>query len=156
MDAATQRKLSISQANETDLNDWLPLRQALWGEETEPKRLKETMRELVRRGDRYCIFLARGPAGKALGFAEASLRLDYVNGCETSPVAFLEGIFVVPDARRGGCARQLVEAVTAWAMARGVSELAADVTIDNLVSQQMHEALGFQETERVVYFKKTL
>jgi aminoglycoside 6'-N-acetyltransferase I len=35
-------------------------------------------------------------------------------------------------------------------------ELASDADIANAVSHATHRALGFQETERVVYFRKVL
>lgn len=90
------------------------------------------------------------------GFAEASLRHDYVNGCETSPVAFLEGIYVAPEYRRRGIARALCDAVEEWALGHGCTEFASDAPIDNEESHQMHAALGFEEMERVVCFRKTL
>ncbi len=73
-----------------------------------------------------------------------------------SPVAFVEGIYVVEAARGQGVARALVGAVEAWAGARGLSELASDALLDNTDSHAMHQALGFAETERVVYFRKAL
>ena len=84
------------------------------------------------------------------------MRSDYVNGCETSPVAFLEGIFVEPSQRRNGMARALCIAVEQWARDRGCREFASDADLSNLVSHRMHDALGFIETERVVYFRKLL
>lgn len=90
------------------------------------------------------------------GFAEASLRYDYVNGCESSPVAFLEGIFVHPDFQGCGIGRQLLMSVKSWALDRRVTELASDAHIDNVASQAFHRALGFEETDRVVYFRKGL
>jgi len=90
------------------------------------------------------------------GFAEASLRRDYVNGCETSPVAFLEGIYVAPQARCQGVGRALDRAVQDWAIQRGCQEYASDALIDNRDSHAFHAALGFEETERVVYFRRRL
>jgi aminoglycoside 6'-N-acetyltransferase I len=63
--------------------------------------------------------------GELIGFAEASLRHDYVNGCETSPVAFLEGIYVTPANRRQGVAKALCAAVEEWARNQGCVEIAA-------------------------------
>jgi aminoglycoside 6'-N-acetyltransferase I len=71
-------------------------------------------------------------------------------------VAFLEGIYVEPAFRRTGVARQLVQAVEDWAKLAGCSELASDTDIANVASQQLHNALGFSETQRVVYFRKLL
>ena len=91
-----------------------------------------------------------------VGFIEGSIRADYVNGTESSPVGFVEGVFVVPAWRRRGVARQLYAAIADWARARGCRELASDALIDNEASQRAHRALGFRETERVVYFSKQL
>jgi len=102
------------------------------------------------------IFVACASSGALVGFSEGALRTDYVNGCETSPMAFLEGLYVAPGYRRQGLARALVEAVEAWGRNRGCAELGSDVLLDNIDSQRMHGAVGFEETERVVYFKKRL
>lgn len=101
-------------------------------------------------------FIARDDGGRPVGFSEASIRRDYVNGCDTSPVGFLEGIYVVEHARRQGVARQLVAAVAEWTREHGCSELASDAAIDNDASHEMHTALGFTETQRVVYFRRQL
>jgi aminoglycoside 6'-N-acetyltransferase I len=84
------------------------------------------------------------------------LRYDFVNGCATSPVAFLEGIYVQPDWRRRGVARQLCLAIEEWAAAIGCSEFASDTDLMNGASQQWHLALGFQETERIVYYRRKI
>jgi aminoglycoside 6'-N-acetyltransferase I len=88
----------------------------------------------------------------AVGLAEASARIDYVNGTSTSPVVFLEGLYVLPAYRRRGVARALVGDVHRWARSRGLTELASDSPLDNTVAHAVHRALGFAETERVVYF----
>lgn len=79
-----------------------------------------------------------------------------MNGTHSSPVAFLEGLYVQPADRGQGIARQLVAGVQKWAEEMGCSELASDALLDNTASHAMHEALGFMETERVVYFLKGL
>jgi len=38
----------------------------------------------------------------------------------------------------------------------GCAELASDAMLDNTVAQAMHAALDFEETERVVYFRRLL
>jgi aminoglycoside 6'-N-acetyltransferase I len=134
---------------------WLDFRQALWPDCPRNEHLAE-MQSALALPDKYAQFLARGADGRAAGFVEASLRTDYVNGTDSSPVAFLEGIYVAPSYRRQGVGRLLVAAVAAWARARGCSELASDAPLDNVVSHAMHTALGFEETERVVYFRKLL
>jgi aminoglycoside 6'-N-acetyltransferase I len=104
-----------------------------------------------------CSAPAAAPrAARPLALAEVSLRHDYVNGTETSPVAFLEGLYVAPRARRQGVARTMLLAVRAWARARGCSELASDTQLENTLSQAVHARLGFTKTECVVYFNMPL
>ena len=89
------------------------------------------------------------------GFAEVSIR-KFANGCETQPVAFLEGIWVEPPLRRQGIGRLLVEHIEAFAVARGFREIGSDALLDNEASHAAHRDWGFSETERVVYFRKAL
>jgi aminoglycoside 6'-N-acetyltransferase I len=43
-----------------------------------------------------------------------------------------------------------------WGRTQGCSEFASDALLENSDSHSMHRALGFEETERVVYFRKSL
>ena len=132
---------------------WLSLRSRLWPEGTESEHLRY-MADALARG--HFVRLASGPDGSAVGFVEASRRVDYVNGTSTSPVAFLEGLYVEPTARRKGLARALVAEVERWAAAQGCSELASDSPIESVMAHATHKALGFEETERVVYFRRAV
>lgn len=145
----------IEAPTELTLRVWREMRQALWPEMVEEENLSETQAMLAD-DSRFFVRIAMNPEDSAAGFAEASLRRDYVNGCATSPVVFLEGIYVEPRVRRQGVAHALVSAVEAWARQRGCSELASDALLDNDDSHAMHRGLGFAETERVVYFRKDL
>jgi len=143
----------VAQAAAGERDDWFALREAMWPQERDVQF--QEIDEILARTD-HAGFLARDAEGNAVGFAEASLRHDYVSACETSPVGFLEGIYVAPHARRQGVARALADRVAAWTRTQGCTELASDAAIDNLASHQMHAALGFSETERVVFFKRVL
>lgn len=134
---------------------WLAFRSALWPHCSNEEHLAE-MSQAIAQPDRYVHYVAYSEANEPMGFVEASVRTDYVNGTETSPVAFLEGIYVAPEFRRKGVAASLVSAVSAWAMTIGCRELASDALLENKISHAAHLALGFQETERVVYFRKVL
>jgi aminoglycoside 6'-N-acetyltransferase I len=140
-------------AGAEDFAIWLALRNALW-----PHAANESPEEMasILNDASLAAFIARDDGGGPVGFAEAAIRRDYVNGCDTSPVGFLEGIYVVEHARRQGVARQLVAAVAEWTREHGCSELASDAEIDNDASHEMHTALGFTETQRVVYFRRQL
>ncbi|MEI2300162.1 aminoglycoside 6'-N-acetyltransferase [Ensifer sp. MJa1] len=141
--------------DEETIGRWVEMRMALWPDTAEAEHRAE-IQFCLADSERYASFLCEDEAGVAAGFAEASIRRDYVNGCETSPVAFLEGIYVLPRYRRRGVARALITAVERWATAQGCQELASDTATDNLKSQSLHLTLGFEETERVVYFRKEL
>jgi len=145
----------VAPATAADAEDWIAMRTALWPRGGDGQHAADIARLLVDAGETINL-IARDVDGLALGFAEAALRHDYVNGCRTSPVAFLEGIFVTPEARGRGVARALVKAVEAWAQERGCTEFASDCDINNQQSQRMHAALGFAETQRVVLFRKVL
>jgi len=134
---------------------WLALREALWPHCSHSEHVAE-MTNQVALPSRYATFVAHDDLGDAFGFAEASIRTDYVNGTDASPVSFLEGLNVAPRARRRGCARALVAAVEAWGRARGCREFASDASLANADSQAAHRALGFVEAERVVYFRRSL
>src|SRR5215470_10313140 len=93
--------------------EWLRLRLRLWPDGTEAEHVRY-MADAIARAHFVRIALTQSGA-TAIGFVEASKRVDYVNGTSSSPVAFLEGLYVEPGARRKGVARALVEAVEAWA-----------------------------------------
>ncbi|HZF97934.1 MAG TPA: aminoglycoside 6'-N-acetyltransferase [Pseudoxanthomonas sp.] len=147
--------LSIRQARSADAQAWAALRAALWPDE-DPSRHLPDIHTFLANSARAAAFLASTAGGEAVGFAEASLRFDYVNGTETSPVGFLEGWYVAPAYRRRGIGRALVAEVERWARLKRCSELASDALIGNTDSHRAHEACGLQETERVVYFRKRL
>jgi aminoglycoside 6'-N-acetyltransferase I len=132
---------------------WLALRLARWPDASETEHVTG-MVDAIARG--HYVRLAVTADGSALGFVEASKRTDYVNGTSSSPVAFLEGLYVVPAARRKGIARTLVESVVTWASHEGCSELASDALLDSATAHVVHRGLGFEETERVIYFRKAL
>jgi len=134
-----------------DLATWADMAHALWPEVPRDALFAEIGATLgpgygQRRG-----VLAEAD-GAAVGFAEISLR-PYANGCEETPVAFLEGIWVAPETRRRGVARALVAHLAAMVRAEGRGELCSDALIDNVTSHAAHRAWGFAETERVVCFR---
>lgn len=143
----------IRRGTTADAAQWAPLRQALWPDE-DATQLADEIDEILAGG--AIVFLAFDNQGAAIAFAEAALRHDYVNGTESSPVGFLEGWYVAPQWRGKGVGRALVAAVEGWARDQGCREFASDALLDNSASLAAHAACGFEETERVVYFRKLL
>lgn len=135
--------------------DWLPLRSAFWDGESEEEHYA-SLKKFTTTHAPYFAFIANDQDGRAVGFAEISVRRDYVNGTQTSPVLYLEGIFVLPEYRGQGISGALGRAAEAWGARHGFREFASDSDIDNEVSIRAHLALGFEETDRVVCFRKVI
>ena len=93
---------------------------------------------------------------RPVGFAQCALRRDYVEGSSTSPVGYLEGIFVLPEHRRRGIARRLVDACQSWARLQGCKEFASDCELENGPSRLFHLHSGFCEAGRIICFVKKL
>lgn len=91
-----------------------------------------------------------------VGFALCRLRHDYVEGTETTPVGYLEGIFVKDTCRKKGYAKELLAECERWAKANGCAEFASDCEIDNVDSFQFHKAMKFTEANRIICFTKKL
>jgi aminoglycoside 6'-N-acetyltransferase I len=89
------------------------------------------------------------------GFVEVGER-PYADGCDSSPVGYIEAWFVDDDLRRSGVGRALIAAAESWARDRGRSEVASDSEISNHGSIAAHQALGYEIAERHVCFVKKL
>jgi len=148
-------RIFIERCSSLDQPGWLELRLALWSDATADDH-RGYMAIALAQPERFLQLMVYAAPRTPIGFIEGSIRLDYVNGTETSPVGFVEGVYVIESWRRRGIARQLYEAIGDWAKARGCRELASDALLANVASQRAHAALGFRETERVVYFTKPL
>ena len=94
--------------------------------------------------------------GQYVGVALCGLRHDYVEGCETSPVGYLEGVSVREAFRHQGIARKLVSECEQWAREKGCTEFASDCELTNTASLRFHLSIGFQEENRIICFRKVL
>lgn len=93
---------------------------------------------------------------QAVGFAQCQLRHDYVEGTNTSPVGYLEGIFIEQKFRYRGYAKELLAKCEEWAREKGCTEFASDCESDNDESLKFHLNTGFTEVNRIICFKKQL
>jgi aminoglycoside 6'-N-acetyltransferase I len=136
-----------------DFDEWLRMRLALWPENN-PAELWAEMDEIYSDPSQP-VFVAVRPEGGLGGFLEASVHVN-TYGCETKPVGYIEGWYVDDDLRRRGLGGVLVNAAETWAAGQGFQEMASDCEIDNRVSLQAHLALGYEEMERLIHFRKVI
>ena len=98
----------------------------------------------------YCI------KENTIGFAQCQLRFDYVEGTDSSPVGYLEGIYITEDFRHQGYGKMLLRVCEQWAMEHNCKEFASDCELDNAQSLSFHLHSGFDEVNRIICFVKKL
>lgn len=145
-------EIYIRHVTAEDRGDWFNMRKGIWPEAPD-EYLGRDMDAILSSG-RDAVFMAFVD-GRPAGMIEMRLR-DYGEGCESSPVGYIEGWYVYPDLRGSGVARSLVEAAENWARERGCTEMASDTWLDNEASIRAHLKLGYHEVERLVHFVKKL
>lgn len=132
------------------------MRMALWPDGSKPEHADEIARFFDGSAvEPMAALLAVDRSERAVGLAELSIR-PCAEGCRSRRVAYLEGWYVAPEARRRGVGRALVAAAEEWARAQGCGEFASDTHPDNIDSASAHRALGFQDAGQVLCFRKDL
>ena len=140
----------------SDAATWLALRRALWDEGTESEHASDIAAFFTGRSlEPLAVLVAENGQGSALGFIELSIRA-YAEGCASDRVAYVEGWYVIPEARRGGVGRALIQAAEEWGRSIGCTEFASDADLTNNVSAAAHKALGFVEVGQVRCFRKNI
>lgn len=143
----------ICKAEQKDLAALTALALALWPD-NEEEALRLELAELLKRENAVLFLACEGE--ESLGFAQCQLRRDYVEGTESSPVGYLEGIYVAEGYRSRGVARELLSACESWAREQGCREFASDCELDNTQSLRFHLRMGFAEANRIICFTKRL
>ena len=149
--------MKVRSATKSDADAWLAMRAALWPDANVDELRLEVGRYFMAHGEPllpHCVFVAEDQ-GKIVGMLELSLR-PYADGCDSSPVPFIEAWYVAEDARRSGIGGALVRAAEQWARENAYTEMASDALLENKDSERAHLALGFEEVERAIRFRKAL
>ncbi len=144
--------MMIKKAQRSDIQDLVRLGVKLWPDHEVDEMAGEF--EAFLKNEDTALFLAL--EGESVGFAQCQLRRDYVEGTGTSPVGYLEGIFVEEAYRNRGCARDLLKACEAWVKEKGCTEFASDCELGNDTSLAFHLSVGFEEANRIICFTKKL
>jgi aminoglycoside 6'-N-acetyltransferase I len=148
-----ENEMTIRTAGLSDIPLVAQLQLMLWPEHT-LEEMKSEMKRVITSPDGvvFISFINGIPAG----FAECRLRHDYVEGTRTSPVGYLEGIFVRLEYRRQGIAWHLFQQCEKWAKDKGCSEFASDCEVINNESIAFHSKAGFHEVNRIVCYSKKI
>lgn len=140
-------------ADPGDLRSLAKLVKIIWPEHT-PEELERIIRNYMN-SDNSAVF-SESVDGQIVGAALCCLRHDYVEGCETSPVGYLEGVSIDEEYRHKEIAKKLVSECEQWAKEKGCTEFASDCELKNTDSMNFHLGIGFQEKNRIICFKKML
>lgn len=143
----------IRKANVSEASLVAKLAIQMWKDNT-IEGLTEDLAEIIASPESAVFLLYDGE--KAIGFAQCQLRHDYVEGTDSSPVGYLEGIFVEEAYRNKGYAKELLKQCEAWAKDMGCTEFASDCELENTGSLAFHLKMGFEEANRVICFTKRL
>ena len=144
---------AIRRATAADKPEWLRMRQGLWPD-APIEYLDYDLDDILADPDQ-AVFIASQADGKPVAFIETGLR-SHVEGCETSPVGYIEAWYVDPHMRGQKLGREMMRAAEQWAREKGMSEMASDTWLENEISIVAHLKLGYSEAERLVHFVKRL
>jgi aminoglycoside 6'-N-acetyltransferase I len=145
-------EIVIRRITAEDRDDWFKMRKGIWFDAPDDY-LRFDMDEVLA-SDKDAVLMAFID-GTPAGLIEARIR-EYGEGCETSPVGYIEAWFVYPHFRNSGVAGMLAEAAEDWAREKGCTEMASDTWLDNEVSIRAHLKQGYFEVERLIHFVKRL
>ena len=150
---SVEKEIKIIKASAEDAEAVALIAAKMWTSHTADE-LAEVFADTINSPESAVFILKNGD--KAVGFAQCGLRHDYVEGTHSSPVGYLEGVFVEEPYRKRGCAKQLSEHCEQWAKGKGCTEFASDCELDNEVSRLFHLGSGFREANRIICFTKKL
>lgn len=143
----------IFKATKEELDDVVKLALKLWPNHTFDEFIKEFTNHINETSTE--VFIAQSD-DRIIGFAQVGLRHDYVEGTSTSPVGYLEGIYIEEEYRKRGIASELVRACEAWSLEKECAEFASDIEMNNKDSYKFHLKFGFTEANRLICFTKKL
>ena len=143
----------VKKANKNDIETLANLAVIMWSTHSVEDLIDEFSKSL---SNGKTQFFLKYENDEPVGFAQCQLRYDYVEGTETTPVGYLEGIFIKDEYRKKGYAKELLTECEAWAKLNGCKEFASDCELDNTDSIRFHNAMNFAEVNRIVCFTKKL
>lgn len=145
-------EITLRRVTQEDKAEWFRMRKGIWPDAPD-EYMTFDMDDILADNDYMVTFACDGD--KPIGLTEARIR-DYGEGCETSPVGYLEGWFVQEEYRGRRIAGMMTQAAENWIREKGCTEVASDTWLDNESSIRAHLNMGYYEVERLVHFVKQL
>lgn len=133
-----------------DFPEWSQFRSEIYSVVNPELDLKE-MESIFASELWHCWFIERED-GERIGLVELSLR-NIVDGSVSSPVPYLEGLYLIATERGKGRGKATMELIKRWCLEHGLSELATDAELTNTRAHAFYEQLGFEEVDRVVQYR---
>lgn len=143
----------IEEANVSHLDDIVSMGLKLWPDNEADDLRKEFA--AILQSDKDRIFVCKDNE-KCIAFIHVSLRFDYVQGAISSPVGYVEGVYVQPEYRLQGISTGLLKKAENWAKERGCTQMASDIEMDNTGSYEFHIKSGFKEAGKIICFIKDI
>jgi len=143
--------MKITKVTKKYFSEWVALGVEFWSKHPAENIRKDFERMLGSKNEQSFICIKNN---KPIGFINLAIRSDYVEGSKTSPVGYLEGIYVKKAYRKKGIAKLLFKEAEKWFKAKYVKEIGSDAMATNIVSQKFHKNLGFTKGETIVHFIK--
>lgn len=121
----TAKEIVIRTVHPSDTAAWTKLRTALWpnGAEDHPREIAQFFAGMI--DEPNAAFIVEDPAGKPIAILELSIRED-VPGLERKRTGYVEGLYVIPELRHRGIARELLHTSLNWAQENKCVAFASD------------------------------
>lgn len=139
--------------SDSDFPTWLDMSIKLF-KDYPPKDVEQDLIQMAN-SPKHKTFLAK-TNGQTIGFITVSIRTDYVEGSKTSPVGYVEAIYVNTEYRKQGLAKLLFQKGEQWTKFQGCSEIGSDTWDWNIPAQEFHQKLGFKKEDVLVHFIKKI
>jgi len=143
----------VTKDNKMDFESLVDMAHTLWSYHTREEISKE-MDKILESNKEDAFVIKENDEYSA--FATFPIKYEYVQGANSYPVGYLEGIYVKPEYRKKGLAKKIVEFAEKWAFEKGCKQIASDTWLRNKESQNFHKSIGFEEVEKIVHFIKKI
>ena len=141
------------EAGINDLNAWITLSDKLF-KDTNKDELQKDYHQMMS-SEKHRNILVKNKQ-TFIGFIDISIRTEYVEGASSSPIGYIEGIYIEAQFRKMGIARKLIKLAEDWFVEKGCKEVGSDTWDWNKDAQEFHKRLGFKEEDVLVHFIKKI